>query len=315
MCLLAFGKRNDGKPRKTKDHAARFECGDRRRDVMFMPYITIANENNAVKILAIGVGDIGGRAVDRMKEEPLDGVEAIGADTNWKEHADQLAAKIMEADVAIVVCGIGNEADAASAIAKMAMEQGILTIGVAARSSSEGIGIDRFQASVDTLAVIPGGNLPDAAEGAMVQVVRAIADSFTLKGTISLDFNDLSMIMKDKGRAFVGIGSAKGDDHAREAVKLALANPLTETAAAGAGNVMIYFTGNCYLDQVSDAMKYVNDVIEEDANLIFGVKFDESVTDETSVTVIATGFFEDIWIKKESFDCFSNALNCGIMST
>ena len=95
--------------------------------------------------------------------------------------------------------------------------------------------------------------------------------------------------MKDKGMAHIGIGNAKGDDKAIEAVKLAVASPLLETTINGASHVIINISGDISLMDANDAASYVQDLAGDNANIIFGAKYDESMTDEATITVIATG--------------------------
>jgi cell division protein FtsZ len=95
--------------------------------------------------------------------------------------------------------------------------------------------------------------------------------------------------MKDKGMAHIGIGTAKGDEKAIEAVKLAVASPLLETTINGASHVIINISGDISLMDANDAASYVQDLAGDDANIIFGAKYDESMTDGATITVIATG--------------------------
>jgi cell division protein FtsZ len=99
--------------------------------------------------------------------------------------------------------------------------------------------------------------------------------------------------MKDKGMAHIGIGNAKGDEKAIEAVKLAVASPLLETTISGATHVIINISGDISLMDANDAASYVQDLAGDEANIIFGAKYDESMTDEATITVIATGL-EDV---------------------
>ena len=92
--------------------------------------------------------------------------------------------------------------------------------------------------------------------------------------------------------AHIGIGSAKGDEKAIEAVKLAVASPLLETTINGASHVIINISGDISLMDANDAASYVQDLAGDDANIIFGAKFDETMTDEATITVIATGLEE-----------------------
>ena len=95
--------------------------------------------------------------------------------------------------------------------------------------------------------------------------------------------------MTDKGIAHIGIGQGKGDDKALEAVKQAVASPLLETTIAGASHVIINISGDITLMDASDAAEYVQDLAGEDANIIFGAMYDDSKSDEATITVIATG--------------------------
>ena len=95
--------------------------------------------------------------------------------------------------------------------------------------------------------------------------------------------------MTDKGIAHIGIGSAKGDDKALEAVKQAVASPLLETTITGASHVIINVSGDISLMDANDAASYVQEMAGEDANIIFGAMYDDTYTDECSITVIATG--------------------------
>ena len=225
------------------------------------------------------------------------------------------------AQVAVVkgTCGMGGGTGtgAAPVVAKIAKEQGILTVGVVTkpfkfeakqRMLNATGGIERLKESVDTLIVIPNDKLleivdrrttmPDAlkkADEVLQQAVQGITDLINLPALINLDFADVSTVMKDKGLAHIGIGSAKGDDKAIEAVKLAVASPLLETTINGATHVIINISGDIESVDGRNALKlegkesYVQDLAGDDANIIFGAKFDESMTDEATITVIATG--------------------------
>ena len=166
-------------------------------------------------------------------------------------------------------------------------------------------GIERLKDSVDTLIVIPNDKLleivdrrttmPDAlkkADEVLQQAVQGITDLINLPALINLDFADVCTVMKDKGMAHIGIGSAKGDDKAIEAVKLAVASPLLETTINGASHVIINISGDISLMDGNDAASYVEDLVGDNANIIFGAKYDETMTDEATVTVIATGLEE-----------------------
>ena len=212
-----------------------------------------------------------------------------------------------------VTCGMGGGTGtgAAPVVAKISKDQGILTVGVVTkpfkveakqRMINAIDGIDRLKDNVDTLIVIPNDKLleivdrrttmPDAlkkADEVLQQAVQGITDLINLPALINLDFADVSTVMKDKGMAHIGIGSAKGDDKAIEAVKLAVASPLLETTINGASHVIINISGDISLMDANDAASYVQDLAGEEANIIFGAKYDETMVDEATITVIATG--------------------------
>ena len=222
--------------------------------------------------------------------------------------------KIIEgADMVFVTCGMGGGTGtgAAPVIAGAAKEMGILTVGVVTkpfrfeaktRMNNALAGIENLKKAVDTLIVIPNDKLleivdrrttmPEAlrkADEVLQQAVQGITDLINLPALINLDFADVQTVMKDKGMAHIGIGSAKGDEKAIEAVKLAVASPLLETTINGATHVIINISGDISLMDANDAASYVQDLAGEDANIIFGAKFDETMTDEATITVIATG--------------------------
>ncbi len=230
-----------------------------------------------------------------------------------EESAEELSAAIKGADMVFVTCGMGGGTGtgAAPVVAKISKEQGILTVGVVTkpfkfeakqRMINAIDGIDRLKDNVDTLIVIPNDKLleivdrrttmPDAlkkADEVLQQAVQGITDLINLPALINLDFADVSTVMKDKGMAHIGIGSAKGDDKAIEAVKLAVASPLLETTINGASHVIINISGDISLMDANDAASYVQDLAGDEANIIFGAKYDETMVDEATITVIATG--------------------------
>ena len=304
--------------------------------------------DNSAKIIVIGVGGAGNNAVNRMIDENIGGVEFIGINTDKQalqlckaptliqigekltkglgagaqpeigqkaaeESAEELQAAVKGADMVFVTCGMGGGTGtgAAPVVAKIAKDQGILTVGVVTkpfkfeakqRMINAVSGIERLKESVDTLIVIPNDKLleivdrrttmPDAlkkADEVLQQAVQGITDLINLPALINLDFADVQTVMKDKGMAHIGIGNAKGDDKAIEAVKLAVASPLLETTISGASHVIINISGDISLMDANDAASYVQDLAGDNANIIFGAKYDESMTDEATITVIATG--------------------------
>lgn len=230
-----------------------------------------------------------------------------------EESAEEISAALKGADMVFVTCGMGGGTGtgATPVVARIAKEMGALTVGVVTkpfrfesktRMNNALAGIEKLKESVDTLIVIPNDKLleivdrrttmPDAlkkADEVLQQGIQGITDLINVPSLINLDFADVQTVMKDKGIAHIGIGLGKGDDKALEAVKEAVASPLLETTIAGASHVIINISGDITLMDASDAAGYVQDLAGEDANIIFGATYDDSRTDEASVTVIATG--------------------------
>ena len=121
------------------------------------------------------------------------------------------------------------------------------------------------------------------------QAVQGITDLINVPGLINLDFADVQTVMKDKGIAHIGIGTAKGDDKANEAVKQADTSPLLETTIEGASDVIINISGDIGLMEANEAASYVQELAGDNANIIFGAMYDDSVQDQATITVIATG--------------------------
>ena len=233
-----------------------------------------------------------------------------------EESAEEITAALQGADMVFVTCGMGGGTGtgAAPVIAKIAKDMGILTVGVVTkpfrfeakqRMKNALSGIDALKEVVDTLIVIPNDrlleivekktSLPDAlkkADEVLQQSVQGITDLINVPGLINLDFADVSAVMKDKGVAYVGIGRAKGDDKAIEAVKTAISSPLLESTIEGATDVIINISGDISLIEANDAASYVEELVGENANIIFGAMYNEDAQDEVSITVIATGIKE-----------------------
>ena len=198
--------------------------------------------------------------------------------------------QIMEgADMVFVTCGMGGGTGtgAAPVVAGVAKEMGILTVGVVTkpfkfeartRMSNALMGIEKLEENVDTLIVIPNDKLleivdrrttmPEAlkkADEVLQQAVQGITDLINLPALINLDFADVQTVMTDKGIAHIGIGEAKGDDKALEAVQQAVSSPLLETTIEGASHVIINISGDISLMDANDAASYVQNLAGEDA--------------------------------------------------
>ena len=242
-----------------------------------------------------------------------------------EESSEDITAALQGADMVFVTCGMGGGTGtgAAPVIAKIANDMGILTVGVVTkpfrfearqRMTNAIDGIKKLKESVDTLIVIPNDRLleivdrrttmPDAlkkADEVLQQAVQGITDLINVPGLINLDFADVSSVMKDKGVAHVGIGAAKGDEKATEAVKMAISSPLLETTIEGATDVIINISGDISLVEANEAASYVEELAGDNANIIFGAMYDENAQDECKITVIATGI-EDSAATSSAFD-------------
>jgi cell division protein FtsZ len=307
------------------------------------------NESEAAaRIIVIGVGGGGNNAVNRMIDEQIAGVEFIAINTDKQalqlckaptlmqigekltkglgagaqpevgekaaeESAEEISAALKGADMVFVTCGMGGGTGtgATPVVARIAKEQGALTVGVVTkpfrfesrtRMSNAQSGIDKLKENVDTLIVIPNDKLlevvdrrttmPEAlkkADEVLQQGIQGITDLINVPSLINLDFADIQTVMKDKGIAHIGIGAGRGDDKALEAVKQAVASPLLETTIQGASHVIINISGDITLMDASDAAEYVQELAGENANIIFGAMYDDSRSDEATITVIATG--------------------------
>ena len=252
------------------------------------------NESEAAaKIIVVGVGGGGNNAVNRMIDEQIAGVEFIAINTDKQalqlckaptlmqigdkltkglgagakpeigekaaeESAEEIQSALKGADMVFVTCGMGGGTGtgATPVVARIAKEQGALTVGVVTkpfkfesktRMNNALAGIEKLKENVDTLIVIPNDKLleivdrrttmPDAlkkADEVLKQAVQGITDLINVPALINLDFADVQTVMKDKGLAHIGIGAATGDDKAIEAVKMAVASPLLETTINGA---------------------------------------------------------------------------------
>ncbi len=228
-------------------------------------------------------------------------------------------AKILEGtDMVFITAGMGGGTGtgAAPIVADLAREAGILTVGVvtkpfkfegANRMRQAETGIAALAEKVDSLVIIPNDRLKyvtdqkitfanafGIADDVLKQAVTSISELVGDSGNvvINLDFADVSAVMKDAGRAHMGVGTASGREKAEQAALAAVASPLLETSINGATGVLVNVTGSSELtlDDVETAAGIVQEAANCEANIIFGATTDESFEDEMRVTVIATGF-------------------------
>jgi cell division protein FtsZ len=210
--------------------------------------------------------------------------------------------------------GGGTGTGAAPVIAKAARDRGILTVGVvtkpfafegARRSRSADSGIQELQQHVDTLIVIPNQNLFrlansettfkeafEMADEVLQQGVRGITDLMVMPGLINLDFADVRSVMSEMGKAMMGTGEAEGDNRAIEAAEKAISNPLLDgVSMKGAKGVIISITGgdDMRLMEVDEAASHIKELVDPDANIIWGSAFNNDLGGKIRVSVVATG--------------------------
>jgi cell division protein FtsZ len=308
-------------------------------------------QDHVAQIKVVGVGGGGNNAVDRMIEENLKGVEFITINTDKQalgrskattkiqigekitrglgaganpeigcKSAEESREDILEAlkgaDMVFVTAGMGGGTGtgAAPVVAKIAKEEGILTVGVVTKPFSfEGKkrmmnaekGINELKQNVDTLVIIPNDKLLQIidkrtsmleafrkADEVLRQGVQGISDLISNPGIINLDFADVRTIMSDKGIAHMGIGQASGENKTEIAAKAAIHSPLLDTSIDGAKGVLINISGgsNLGLLEANEAANLIRESVDPEAEIIFGTTINDDLGDNVIVTVIATGF-------------------------
>jgi cell division protein FtsZ len=310
------------------------------------------DSNAAAKLKVIGVGGAGGNAVNRMIGSGLRGVEFIVANTDLQalnqslaphrlqigknttrglgsggdpgqgrraaeEDEQTLADALTGSDMVFITAGMGGGTGtgAAPVVARLAKQNGALTVAVVTRPFTfEGRrrlrqaddGLAELRAEVDTLIIIPnerllavvekGTTLTDAfgvADEVLLKATKGISDLVTVPGLVNLDFADVKAVMSNRGNALMGTGRASGSARALEAAQAAVASPLLEDVSiSGAEGVLVNITGgrDLTLHEVNEAASVVVTAAGEDANVIFGAVIDPNMDGEMMITVIATGF-------------------------
>ncbi|MCM3178336.1 cell division protein FtsZ [Cytobacillus horneckiae] len=255
-----------------------------------------------------------------------------------EESKEQVEEALKGADMVFVTAGMGGGTGtgAAPVIAQIARDLGALTVGVVTRpftfegrkrSTQAAGGIASMKDAVDTLIVIPNDRLLEIvdkstpmleafreADNVLRQGVQGISDLIATPGLINLDFADVKTIMSNKGSALMGIGLAAGENRAAEAAKKAISSPLLEKSIDGAQGVLMNITGgsNLSLYEVQEAADIVASASDQDVNMIFGSVINEDLKDEIVVTVIATGFNEEVIQTKPTRPSFGqNKSNIG----
>lgn len=319
------------------------------------------------RIKVLGVGNSGTNSIDHMVRSKLKGVEFIAIDTdsqklhhsmaNHKIHigknltrglgggmnpelgrqaAEETKEAIQEtikgADMVFIACGTGGATGtgAGPVVAKIAKEQGILTIAVvtkpfsfegAQRARISEAGINNLKGSVDALIVIPNDRILGMVEKdtsftsafqmcdeVLRQAVEGISDLITMPGIINVDFADVRTVMQNAGSALMGIGYGNGEKRAELAAKMAINSPLLDVSIEGAKGVLFAISGgeDLTMIEIQEAANIITEAIDADARVIFGAIKDERLKKgEVKITVIASGFPEGKGIKKPNVFPFS----------
>lgn len=236
-----------------------------------------------------------------------------------KEDEENIRKVLTGTDMVFVTAGMGGGTGtgAAPVVCEIAKSMGILTVGIVTkpftfegkkRKDNAANGVARMRQNVDALIVVENNNLLKAlpkgttivqafseADGILRKGVQGITDLITIPGYINIDFADVKTIMRDSGIAHMGIGVAEGDQRALDAAISAMDSPLLETSVRGAKGVIVNVTGgvDLGLSEVSTAVNYIKEFLDQDANIIFGTIVDENIHEGVMVTVVATGIEEN----------------------
>jgi len=233
---------------------------------------------------------------------------------------DQLKAALRGADLVFVTAGEGGGTGTGGTpvIAAVARELGAVTIAIVTkpfhfegsrrmRQAEEGIG--RLRGVADTVIAIPNDRLIEVverttsvveafrhADDILRQGVQGISDLITVPGLINLDFADVRTIVKDAGTALLGIGVGSGENRSQVAAEMAIHSPLLETSIEGARGILLNITGGTDLTlfEVNETAGTIAAAAHDDANIIFGAVVDERLEGKIAVTVVATGFGDDV---------------------
>ncbi|XTZ13043.1 MAG: cell division protein FtsZ [cyanobacterium endosymbiont of Rhopalodia inflata] len=233
-----------------------------------------------------------------------------------EESRDEIAHALENTDLVFITAGMGGGTGtgAAPIVAEVAKEMGCLTVGVVTRpftfegrrrTTQATEGVNNLQNNVDTLIVIPNNQLlqvipPDTplqeafltADNILRQGVQGISDIITIPGLVNVDFADVRAVMADAGSALMGLGTGSGKSRANDAAVQAISSPLLEHSIKGAKGVVFNITGgnDLTLHEVTTAAETIFEVVDPEANIIFGAVIDSVLQGEVIITVIATGF-------------------------
>jgi len=256
------------------------------------------------------------RIGDRLTRGLGAGSDPLRGNRAAEESRELIAEALAGAEMAFVTSclGGGTGTGAAPIVAEVAREMGALTIGVVTKPFSfEGSkrrqqaedGVRDLQDKVDTLIVIPNDRLLQlnsedlsieeafrAADDVLRQGIQGISELITVPGMVNLDFADVRKVMTDAGPALMAIGQGRGEHRAVEAAREAISSPLLEVDITGATGVLFNVTGpkNLSLRELDAAARVIAEVVDPDAEIIFGTSVDDTLSDDVRITVIATGF-------------------------
>jgi cell division protein FtsZ len=242
-----------------------------------------------------------------------------------EESYDDLKAAIEGADMVFVTIGAGGGtgSGAGHIVAKIAKDLNILVVGFATkpfafegekRRQNADDAINKLRASVDTLIIIPNDRLLQTidrstpilqafkvADDVLRQGVQGISDLITVHGLINLDFADVKAVMSNAGSALMGIGRASGDNRAVEAAQEAIESPLLEVSIDGARGILFNVIGgnDMSMHEINTVAETITASADQKANIIFGATINPQLEGEIIVTVVATGFEEAYFAKKD----------------
>ncbi len=266
--------------------------------------------------------------------------EGLGAGANPEvgkksalEDMDKIKDHLKGAHMVFITCGLGGGTGtgASPVIAEIAKDVGALTVAIATkpfafegkdRMSQAENGVLQLKGRVDSLITIPNQRLLSIggrhmtimeaflkADEVLLNAVRSISDLIVGSGHVVVDFADVKTIMCERGMAIMGIGEADGENRAREAAQKAISSPLLEDISIhGARGVLINVTGNVdmTLNEVSEASTLIQEQAHENAKIIWGLVYDHSMEDSIRITVIATGFEEQVQTDEETTDTYAH---------
>ncbi len=233
-----------------------------------------------------------------------------------EESIDEIKSILSGAEMVFITAGMGGGTGtgAAPVVARIAHEMDILTVGIVTkpfafegkrRMAQAEEGIKEFSQYVDSLIVIPNERLKlvsdtritllnafSEADDVLRKGVQSVSELINIPGFINLDFADVTSVMMNSGLAHMSVGNATGKDKADTAARMAISSPLLETSIKGATGVIIsiFASPDIGLEDVDLACEMIRGECSEDANIIFGVGFDQNLEDEMRITIIATGF-------------------------